>query len=90
MFVSADITVERQHVDLCVRRSALQTMRGEQVVFVRTETGFERREVVIGRADETCAEVIFGLDPGERVAVTSTFILKAELGKSEADHGHAH
>jgi cobalt-zinc-cadmium efflux system membrane fusion protein len=90
MFVSADITVEQQHVDLCVRRSALQTMGGEQVVFVRTEAGFERREVVIGRADETCAEVVFGLDPGERVAVTNTFILKAELGKSEADHGHAH
>jgi len=65
-------------------------MGGEHVVFVRTPDGFEKREVVLGRSDDKHAEVVFGLDAGENLAVTNTFILKAELGKSEADHGHAH
>ena len=42
------------------------------------------------RNGEQRRAIAFGLDPDERVAVTNTFILKAELGKSEADHGHAH
>jgi cobalt-zinc-cadmium efflux system membrane fusion protein len=89
-FVTAQITTEEHEVELRIPRSALQTMGGEQVVFVRTADGFEKREVVLGRSDDKYAEVVFGLDAGETLAVTNTFILKAELGKSEADHGHAH
>ena len=33
-------------------------------------------------------EVVFGLDPGESIAVANTFVLKAELGKAEAEHQH--
>jgi cobalt-zinc-cadmium efflux system membrane fusion protein len=89
-FASAQITIEEQEVELKVPRSALQTIAGEQVVFVRTSEGFEKREVVLGRSDDKHAEVVFGLDVGEDIAVTNTFLLKAELGKSEADHGHSH
>ena len=89
-FVTAAITVEEHAADVIVPRAALQTIAGEQVVFVRTEEGFEKREVVVGRTDERNAEIVFGLDPGETIAVTNTFALKAELGKNEADHGHAH
>ncbi len=59
-------------------------------MFVRTAEGFEKREVVLGRDDGRFVEIVFGLDPGETIAVTNTFVLKAELLKSEADHGHAH
>jgi membrane fusion protein, heavy metal efflux system len=89
-FVTAAITIEERAADLVVPRAALQTIAGEQVVFVRTEEGFEKREVVVGRTDDRNAEIVFGLDAGETIAVTNTFTLKAELGKNEADHGHAH
>jgi cobalt-zinc-cadmium efflux system membrane fusion protein len=89
-FVTAQVTTEEHEVELRIPRSALQTIGGEQVVFVRTEEGFEKREVVLGRSDDKYAEVVFGLDAGENLAMTNTFILKAEHGKSEADHGHAH
>jgi membrane fusion protein, heavy metal efflux system len=88
--VTALIISEEQEVELAVPRTALQTIAGDQAVFVRTEEGFEKREIVVGRMDEKHAEVVFGLDPGETIAVTNTFVLKAELGKSEAEHGHAH
>ena len=89
-FVAAAITVEELEVELLVPRTALQTIAGEQVVFVRTDEGFEKREVVVGRTTDKHAEIVFGLDAGETIAVTNTFVLKADLGKSEADHGHAH
>lgn len=87
-YVSAQITIEEQPVELRVPRTALQSLKGEQVVFVRTPEGFEKREVVLGKADDQAVEVVFGLDPGESIAVANTFVLKAELGKAEAEHAH--
>ena len=65
IFVTAQITTAEQPVDLCVPRAALQTLEGEQILFVRTEEGFEKREVVVGRGDESRVEIVFGLDPNE-------------------------
>jgi cobalt-zinc-cadmium efflux system membrane fusion protein len=90
VFVTAQITLAEQSVDLCVPRSALQTIDGEQNLFVRTDEGFEKREVVVGRGDDARVEIVFGLDPGEVIATTRTFVLKAELGKGEAGHDHDH
>ena len=89
-FVSAEVLIEQHAVDLRVPRSALQTIGKEQVVFVRTPEGFEKREVVLGKGDAEAVEIVFGLDPGETIATRNTFLLKADLGKSEAEHGHAH
>ena len=53
---------------------------------LRTEDGFEKRKVTVGRRDERAAEVLSGVEPGEQVAATGSFVLKAELGKSDAEH----
>ena len=87
-FVTAEVMAEEQPVALRVPRSALQTIGGEQVVFVRAPEGFEKREVVLGKGDGEAVEVVFGLDPGETIAVTNSFVLKAELGTAEAEHVH--
>ena len=87
-YVTAQITTEEKPVDVLVPRTALQTIGGEQVVFVRTPEGFEKREVVLGTGDDQAVEVVFGLDPGESIAVRNSFVLKAELGKAEAEHAH--
>ena len=73
---------------LVIPRGAVQTINGEQVAFVRTADGFEMREIVLGRGNDTSAEVVFGLDAGEQIAISNSFVLKAELGKSEAEHSH--
>ena len=87
-YVTARVTVAEEPVDLRLPRTALQTISGEQVVFVRNEAGFEKREVALGKTDDTSVEIVFGLDGGERVAVSNSFLLKAELGKAEAEHAH--
>ena len=87
-FVTAEVATQEQHVDVLVPRGAVQQIENESVVFVRTPEGFGKREVVLGRGDQDGVEVVFGLDPGERYAAANTFVLKAELGKSEAEHSH--
>ncbi|MFC5420794.1 efflux RND transporter periplasmic adaptor subunit, partial [Bosea eneae] len=87
-FATAQVVVEEMQVDIRLPRAALQTLKGEQVVFVRTKEGFEKRDVVLGKQDDSAVEVVFGLDPGDEVAVANSFVVKAELGKAEAEHAH--
>ncbi|GJD63419.1 MULTISPECIES: efflux RND transporter periplasmic adaptor subunit [Methylobacterium] len=87
-FVTAEVEIARDEVPVRIPKSALQTVEGKRVVFVRTEEGFEKREVELGRSDDDSHEVTAGLRAGEEIAVANSFLLKAELGKSEADHDH--
>ena len=73
---------------MIVPKDALQTIEGKTVVFARAAQGFEKRAVVTGREDSNHVEIISGLKAGDSIAVTSTFTLKAELGKAEAEHEH--
>jgi membrane fusion protein, heavy metal efflux system len=84
-FVTAAIAVEEQPVALVVSNSAIQTIDGEKVVFVRTSDGFEKRAVVAGRSDPRFTEIATGLQPGEIIAATNTFPLKAEFMKGAAE-----
>lgn len=81
-FVMAEVAIAEEPVPVRVTRAAVQTIGGERVVFVQTDEGFERREVDLGRADDDGFEVTSGLTAGEEIAVTNTFLLKAELGKA--------
>ena len=87
-FVTAEIEIAQDKVAVRLPKAALQTVEGKRVAFVRTDEGFEKREVELGRSDDDAYEVVSGLKPGDEVAVANSFLLKAELGKSEADHDH--
>jgi cobalt-zinc-cadmium efflux system membrane fusion protein len=65
--------------------AAIQTMDGGLVVFVRTSDGFQKRQVVLGQKDGRAAEVISGLSLGDTIAVSNTFLLKAEMLKGAAE-----
>jgi membrane fusion protein, heavy metal efflux system len=87
-FVTAEIVLEERTADVVVPKTALQAIGNDPVVFVRVPGGFQKREVVIGRSDGRSSEIAAGLVPGEEIAITNTFSLKAELGKAEASHAH--
>jgi cobalt-zinc-cadmium efflux system membrane fusion protein len=81
-FVTAEIMIEEHQVQLRLPRAALQTMEGKRVAFVRTPKGFASREIKIGKANDEAVEITAGLSIGEQIAVSNTFLLKAELGKA--------
>ncbi len=87
-YVAAKIDLTQGAAAVLVPRSAIQTIEGKPSVFVRTDKGFERRSVTLGKADGDRIEIAEGLSAGEPIAATNTFLLKAELGKSEAAHDH--
>jgi cobalt-zinc-cadmium efflux system membrane fusion protein len=87
-FVTADVSTSEAKADLVIPMTALQTIEGKSRVFVRTPDGFESRQVTIGKGDGSAVEILSGLSAGEPVAIANTFLLKAELGKSEAEHQH--
>ncbi|MBB3892900.1 cobalt-zinc-cadmium efflux system membrane fusion protein [Phenylobacterium haematophilum] len=84
--VRARITA-RQSISpgIVVPEEAVQTWEGQDVVFVRTKTGFVARPVLVGIRAAGRVEVASGLRAGENIVVKNAFLLKAELAKGEAE-----
>jgi membrane fusion protein, heavy metal efflux system len=72
---------------LTVPSAAVQTVEGATVVFVAVNGGFRAVPVLTGRQAGGRTEIVRGLTGAERVAADA-FLLKAELAKGEAEHGH--
>ncbi|PWB88883.1 efflux transporter periplasmic adaptor subunit [Methylocystis sp. MitZ-2018] len=83
VLLDAEIDLETTRVKLRAPRAAVQIIEGEPTVFVRTADGFVKRKIEIGASDDDAYEILRGLAPGEAIAVTNSFILKAEAGKNE-------
>ncbi len=65
---------------------AVQSVEGRDVVFVRTEGGFQAIPVTIGARSGGRIEILDGLRPGLTVVTDGAFVLKSQLGASEAEH----
>lgn len=66
--------------------SAVQTVDDRAVVFVRTAKGFRAVPVTPGDASGDRVSITSGLTGREAIAGANSFVLKAELGKSDAGH----
>jgi cobalt-zinc-cadmium efflux system membrane fusion protein len=73
---------------VAVALSAVQYLDSRPAVFVRHAEGWEARAVALGRQDRQFVEILSGVKAGEEYASDNSFILKAELGKGEAEHDH--
>ncbi len=88
MFVSLHVRTKGKPAIL-VPKSAVQEIEEEKVVFVRTDDGFEPREIKVLRELDGYYVVLEGLKEGEKVAVSGTVFLKTKLTGVE-EGGHAH
>lgn len=73
---------------ISVPEEAVQMVEGREVVFVRIESGFQAIPVVTVTRSGGRIVIITGLLEGQEIATRNAFLLKAELGKEEAEHGH--
>jgi len=69
-----------------VPSTAVQTVEGRSVVFVRTDAGFRAAPVTLGLQDGAMVVVTSGLTGRERIAAANSFTLKSALGAAEAGH----
>lgn len=88
LFVNAEITLSETAAPLVIRSEAVQLVEGENVVFVQGEEGFEPRPVTLGHTDGESIEVLAGLNVDETYVSKNSFVLKSEMGKEDAEHGH--
>lgn len=95
-FVQVEISaVDRANPDpppvVAVPENAVQTVEGRSIVFVPVpgeENTFTARPVAIGATVAGLAPILSGLVEGESFVSAGSFTLKAELGKSTAEHQH--
>lgn len=89
-FVTTEIAlVENMKGDIFIPASAVQKIQNDTYVFVRNQKGFLAKKMMTHETkDNDFVQVRSGLEIGDEIATTNTFLLKAELGKSEAEHTH--
>lgn len=94
MFITGEVTVENVHANIAIRTSAVQTIHNEQVAFIQVDRShdgccrFKPVKVVLGKKNADWVEVVSGISDGDQYVAKNSFILKADLGKSEAEHEH--
>jgi len=86
--VSAVVVTDGKDGALSVPADAVQNVGGNSAVFVAVERGFKVQPVLAGRRAGDRIEILGGLNGDERVVGANAFLLKAELAKGEAEHGH--
>lgn len=88
LYVQGEVAVGESQLTLAVPAAAIQELEGGTSVFVDDADGLEPRAVKTGRSDGRVVEILDGLKAGEAVVGEGSFVLKAELGKGEAEHDH--
>lgn len=88
LFVTGHVVISERPAQVAVKETSVQYIDNKAVVFVETDGGFETRQVELGLKDETMIEVVSGVAAGDKVVTGNSFLLKAELGKGEAEHVH--
>jgi cobalt-zinc-cadmium efflux system membrane fusion protein len=90
LFVSGSIVISEFTAKIAVPKTAIETIDNKPCIFIRSEKGFEPRFITLGRKDQRLAEVLNGLDKGEKYVIKGGFTLKAELQKEMFGDDHAH
>ena len=86
--VQAHIVTGKFSADLAVSRNAIQEIDGRQGVFVKDGETYSFTPLVLGRQDDAFVEVLEGLAEGSEYVSDNSYLLKADLEKSEAEHDH--
>lgn len=91
MFGRVDLETASRAAALVLPEAALVHDDDGDYVFVQVEPfAFERRDVGVRHAAGELVEITGGLEAGERVAVSGTFLLKSAERQAELGGGHSH
>ncbi len=86
--VRGEVETTTREAAVAVSAEALQQLDGRTVVFVRAGDALEAHDVVVGASDHQSVEILSGLTPGASYAARGSFVVKAEIEKGSAGHGH--
>lgn len=84
-FVTGEVVVSNVQAAVVVAASALQNMKDGPTVFVQTGAGFVPRPVEIGHRGRDAMEILKGVAAGEKYAGKNSYLIKADLLKTEVE-----
>lgn len=88
MTVRGDVFLNERDVPIAVKTSAIQRQDEGSVVYVQHGNTYTMRKVETGQSDREWTEILNGMQPGETYVSENSFIVKADIAKSEAEHEH--
>ncbi|POP52579.1 acetyl-CoA carboxylase biotin carboxyl carrier protein subunit [Zhongshania marina] len=86
--VQADVVIKEFDPILALRKSALQSLDDKLGVFVKEAEVYRFIPIETGRSDADFIEVISGISADTEYVVTNSYLLKADIEKSESSHDH--
>lgn len=87
-FIRAQVTIATHDAALAVRPTALQRFGEFDVVFAQFGEFYEVRMLQFGRRDRNWVEVVAGLSSGTTYVTDNSYLIKADIEKSGAQHAH--
>jgi len=88
LFVNVEVIFNHTHAKVAVPKSAIQTLEGEQVLFIVDHNDYKAAPVELGLADKHWVEVLSGLSVGQQFVAENSYLIKADIGKANATHDH--
>lgn len=88
LLLAGSIATQQADVPLRVTSRAVQTMEGQDVVFIQAGEAYEARAVTLGLTDGQYTEILDGIKPGTRYVADNSYLIKADLEKAGAAHNH--
>ncbi|ESQ79190.1 efflux RND transporter periplasmic adaptor subunit [Asticcacaulis sp. YBE204] len=88
MAIEGKFVTSQSAANIVVPADALQTLEGKQVIFVKSGTTYTARPVQVGRQSPQAVEIVGGLEGGETYVTKGSFLIRADIAKSGAEHEH--
>lgn len=86
--VRGDVLITEKPVSILIKAAAVQNYKDSTVVFINKGDQYEMRPVTLGEKDSEWVEVIRGLKAGTNYVTNNSFLIKADIEKSGAEHDH--
>ena len=88
LLVEGRIVIDEFKVSLAVEKEAVQQLGGRSGVFIQEEETYHFAPLTLGRADDHYVEVLDGINASQRYVNRNSYLIKADIEKSEAEHEH--
>lgn len=88
LLVEGRIVVNTVKAMLAVEKTAIQTMGEHSGVFLKEGNEYTFAPLSLGRGDDDFVEVLSGMSSGQIYVRKNSYLIKADIEKSEAEHEH--
>ena len=75
-------------VPLAIEKGGIQNVGSQAGVFIQEGDSYQFTPLRLGRSDDRYVEVLGGLQNGQRYVNRNSYLIKADIEKSEAEHDH--